>query len=58
MGVSSCTGPSGNEGVAGYIAGWGGGMLGEPDGSSTFTIDVELVSPGGTLGGEEYKHSA
>ena len=31
---------------------------GEPDGSSTFAVDVKLVSLGGTLGCEEYKHSA
>ena len=35
-------------GAAGYNAGWGGGMMGEPDGSSTFAVDVKLVSPSET----------
>ena len=48
MGVSSCTGPSVEWGVAGYNAGEEVDVDGEPDGSSTFTVDVKLVSLSGT----------
>ena len=51
MGVSSCTGPSGSRGVAGYNAGWGvgGGILfGSQKDSSTFTVDVKIVPLGET----------
>ena len=33
-------------------------MMGEPDGSSIFTVDVERVPPMRHLVWEEYKHSA
>ena len=33
-------------------------MMGEPDGSSTFAVDVKVVPPMRHLVWEEYKHSA
>ena len=44
MGISLCTGPSVTWGVTGYIAGWGGGMSGEPNGSSISVVDVDECS--------------
>ena len=49
MGISSCTGPSRERRsyrLYRWVRRWD--VDGEPDGSSAFAADVELVFPGGT----------